>query len=318
MIQQVRPSIVRVETDLGTGSGVIFETSYAQGSALVLTNYHVIEQARRVVAVVNDASPFEAAVMGVDPVRDLAVLKICCYGQFQAARLSDAQATRAGTELIVMGYPYALEGQATVTRGIVSAVRYEDENMRWVIQTDAPINPGNSGGPMLSSSGEVVGITTFKYRSVGGGTFAEGLGFAVSGQTIVALMPNLKEGTALTLPIGTPHPIPTATPKPMATPAPAIVPTAVPTLNQRFTITINGAPVGPEERVVAAAFGQIRLSVPPDEDGAYSLGTVVTLTVFSNLDDLILRWSGVDLAQESSAIVQMFEDKVIRVRVGGY
>jgi len=125
MIQKVRPSIVRVETDLGTGSGVIFETSYAQGSDLVLTNYHVIEGARRVLTVVNDATPFAATVLGVDSVRDLAVLHICCYGQYQAVPLSDAEGTKAGAELIVMGYPYALEGQATATRGIVSAVRYE-------------------------------------------------------------------------------------------------------------------------------------------------------------------------------------------------
>lgn len=327
MITQVRPSIVRVETDLGTGSGVIFETSFADGSALVLTNYHVIEGARRVVSVVNDQSSFEAVVLGVDPMRDLAVLKICCYGQFRAAPLGNAETTQAGTELIVMGYPYALEGQATVTRGIVSAVRYEEDNQRWVIQTDAPINPGNSGGPMLSSSGEVVGIATFKYVSVGGGTSAEGLGFAVSGQTVVAVLPGLRAGTPMALPIGEPPAGIAATPTPVAAPTPTTAatptpnPTAVaaslPAHRQGYSITINGVLVDEDERVSVAPFGLIRLSLPPGEDGIYSSGSVVTLTVISDIEGLRVTWIGVDQQQSGSAIVQMFEDKIIQVRVGG-
>jgi len=95
------------------------------------------------------------------------------------------------------------------------------------------------------------------------------------------------------------------------------VPTAAPTEAPRFTITVNGTPVGVEENFVVAPFGQIHLSIPPGEDGAYSPGTVVTLTVVSSRIDLKLSWSGVDLPQGDSATVQMFEDKFVQVRIGG-
>ena len=77
-----------------------------------------------------------------------------------------------------MGYP--LPGAATVTTGIVSAIRYEPSSLRWEIQSDAAINPGNSGGPMVLPSGEMVGVNTRKEFFSTDGRAVEGLGFAIS------------------------------------------------------------------------------------------------------------------------------------------
>ena len=105
-----------------------------------------------------------------------------------------------------------LPGQATVTRGIVSAVRYDSTHRSDVIQTDAAINPGNSGGPMLSMSGKILGINTFGYEKTQSGRPVEGLNFAISGTTVQQQIPILSAGT--------PAPTPTPTRSPTATPIP--------------------------------------------------------------------------------------------------
>ena len=111
-----------------------------------------------------------------------------------------------------MGYPLGLPGEATVTRGIVSAARYDSEYRSFVIQTDAAINPGNSGGPMLSKSGEILGINTFGYDETQSGRPVEGLSFAISETTVQQHIPTLQAGT--------PRPTPMPTRRPAATPRP--------------------------------------------------------------------------------------------------
>ncbi len=214
MVAAVRPAVVRIETDIATGSGVIFEVGSTNRRALVLTNYHVIEGAFFITVTVNDVSTYTGVVQGVDALRDLAVLEICCSSGFKAAEFGDAFNLEAGETVIAMGYPLGIEGEATVTTGIVSAKRYESDVDRWVIQTDAPINPGNSGGPLLSLSGEIVGINTFRYELTESGRSVEGLGFAISEATIVPLLPNLKSEYSVAVPTPTPVPAPTPTPAP--------------------------------------------------------------------------------------------------------
>ena len=206
MVEQVKAGVVRVETYSGNGTGFIFETS-AQGNAYVMTNYHVIEGANRVDVLVNDSETYRATVLGYDAYRDLAVLEICC-GRFQVLTLKDSSSVKSGSEVIAIGYALSYSGPATVTRGIVSAVRWSSDHQSWVIQTDAPINPGNSGGPLLLATGEVIGINTF--RDVRGD--AQGLGFAISERSIKEVLSGLKQGTRIGFPTPTPNPTPTAVP----------------------------------------------------------------------------------------------------------
>ena len=198
--------MVRIETSTGNGTGFIFETTGQ--TALVLTNHHVIDDTNRIQVVVNDAQRYRATVRGYDAYRDLAVLEICC-GDFQALDFHDSQNVKSGSEVIAIGYALGITGSATVTRGIISAVRYDTEYKSWVLQTDAPINPGNSGGPLLLSSGQVIGINTFIIREDSDGTF-DGLGFAISERSIRVILQDLKQGTKVAFP--TPTPTPTITP----------------------------------------------------------------------------------------------------------
>ena len=131
MVAMARPSVVLIENSEGRGSGVIFET--AGESAWVLTNEHVVGYDATVTVTVNDVSLFTGTVLGVDATRDLAVVRICC-GSFSALQFGTAE---LGDEVALIGYPLAYEllGSATVTRGIVSAFRYDERGQRHLIQT---------------------------------------------------------------------------------------------------------------------------------------------------------------------------------------
>ena len=199
MIKQVRPAVVRISSRSGTGTGVIFDTVGETG--YVITNYHVVEGQTSVNVTIGDSDTHDGRVLGVDTVRDLAVVSICC-GAFTSLVFGDSSSLDPGDEIVSIGYALGIQGSATVTKGIVSAVRYDPTYQAQVIQADASINFGNSGGPMLSLDGLVLGINTFK--RVGAGV--EGLGFAISAETVLERIPVLREGTAL------PQPTPTVRP----------------------------------------------------------------------------------------------------------
>jgi S1-C subfamily serine protease len=205
MIARVRPSVVRIDTSSGLGTGIIFEALPSENRTLVITNYHVIEGYSQVTVTVNDSTSHTGTVQGYDVDRDLAVVSIDGF-EFQTLAFGDAENVPIGSEVVAVGYALGIPGSATVTRGIVSAVRYESDVDRWVIQTDAPINPGNSGGPLLSSAGEILGVNTYVVRSTGSGVPVEGFGFAVSEVTVQQELANLKEGSAAPFPTPTPLP----------------------------------------------------------------------------------------------------------------
>ena len=199
--------MVRITSSTGTGTGVVFDTQGRTG--YVVTNEHVVEGQSRVNVTVNDSTTYNGNVLGVDATRDLAVVSICC-GDFAALEFGDAAALEVGDEVVNIGYALGsrIQGSATVTKGIVSALRWDADHGAYVIQSDAAINPGNSGGPMLSLEGKVLGINTYAHVSDFG---AEGLGFAISARTVTERVPVLRVGTA----------VPTATPVPRPTPTPA-------------------------------------------------------------------------------------------------
>ena len=195
MVDRVKSGVVRINTSSGVGSGIVIEALPEQ-KGLVLTNYHVVADSFRIDVLVNDSRTFRGRVVGFDQQRDLAVLEICC-DDFPVLQFSSAPDIGVGSEVVAIGYALGLTGNATVTRGIVSAVRYHPAMKAWVIQTDASINPGNSGGPLLLPTGEVIGIATFLQSRDNRGNPTAGLGFAISERSIRQLLPELKEGARL-------------------------------------------------------------------------------------------------------------------------
>ena len=206
MVRQARPAVVRIESRTSVGSGAIFETQGQTG--YVITNQHVVEGVAEVNVTVSDSATYRGAVLGTDSVRDLAVVRICC-GSFTKLSFGDASRLEPGDEVVAIGYALGLSGEATITRGIVSAIRYNSNHLSDVIQTDAAINPGNSGGPMLSMSGEILGINTFGYDETRSGRPVEGLSFAISGTTVQGRIPALKASSPPPTPVPTRKPTPT-------------------------------------------------------------------------------------------------------------
>jgi S1-C subfamily serine protease len=159
----------------GTGSGAIIDRS-----GHILTNFHVIDGARRLEVTLADGSKWPAQPVGADPGNDLAVIKIDApVEKLTVISLGDSSKLLVGQKVLVIGNPFGLD--RTLTVGIVSSVgrsiRADNGQLiRGIIQTDAAINPGNSGGPVLNSSGEVIGVSTAIFSPSGGSV---GVGFAV-------------------------------------------------------------------------------------------------------------------------------------------
>ncbi len=179
----------RISEQVGSGSGVIFDQR-----GYIVTNYHVVAGADRVVVVLSSGERLTARIVGQDPPTDLAVLKVEAPRALPAAVFADSDRVRVGETAIAIGNPLGMEFQRSVTVGVVSGIRsfpYGQGEMRRVaelIQTDAAINPGNSGGALADSSGRVIGINTFKFRETEN---IEGMGFAIPANTVKRVVGDL-------------------------------------------------------------------------------------------------------------------------------
>ncbi len=168
----------------GQGSGFIIDK---QGH--ILTNYHVIADARQLEVTLHNRKKYHATVVGIDRSHDLAVIQIKA-DDLTPMVLGDSRNLQVGQKVYAIGNPFGLSG--TLTRGIVSSIRSVQEpdgmTIDEAIQTDAAINPGNSGGPLLNWHGEVIGINTMIASNVGQ---SAGIGFAIPINTAKAVLNDL-------------------------------------------------------------------------------------------------------------------------------
>ncbi len=171
----------------GTGSGVIIDKR-----GFIITNYHVIEDARSVEVTFFDGTRYKAEVVGLDAGDDLAVLKVKApSAKLRPVQMGDSSGLKVGQKVLAIGNPFGLE--STLTVGIVSSLgrtmrAANGKLIRGIIQTDAAINPGNSGGPLLDSEGRMIGVNTAIFSPVEGSI---GIGFTIPVNTVKKLLPQL-------------------------------------------------------------------------------------------------------------------------------
>jgi S1-C subfamily serine protease len=168
----------------GLGSGFVIDRE-----GHILTNYHVIAEARQVEVTLHDRKKYKATIVGIDKSHDLAIVQIKAPN-LQPMVLGDSSNLLVGQKVYAIGNPFGLAG--TLTRGIVSSIREVQEpdglEIDEAIQTDAAINPGNSGGPLLNYHGEVIGINTLIASNSGQ---SAGIGFAIPINTAKAVINDL-------------------------------------------------------------------------------------------------------------------------------
>ena len=197
IFEKSEPGVVRVNVQRdevlegvnGVGSGFVFDKK-----GHVITNAHVIDNAKRVIVTFLDGRSYNAEIIGSDEYTDIAVIKVNAdLTLLRPLSIGDSSNLKVGEPIAAIGNPFGLSG--SMTSGIVSQLgRLLPSEVGYsipdVIQTDAAINPGNSGGPLLNMRGEVVGINTAIQSATGEFT---GVGFAIPSQTVAKIVPTLIE-----------------------------------------------------------------------------------------------------------------------------
>ena len=178
--EKVMPSVVSIicydSRSTSSGTGVIMDAG-----GYIITNAHVVEDARSIRVLLTDGRELEARCVGEDVLSDLAVLKVNAIG-LQPAEFGDSNALRVGDEVVAIGDPLGVELRGTMTNGIISGINRDIKSGNrtlTLMQTTAALNTGNSGGPLVNCYGQVVGINTMKIGDYASESGVEGLGFAI-------------------------------------------------------------------------------------------------------------------------------------------
>lgn len=183
--ERVGPSVVRISTGNGVGSGVVYDKS-----GHIMTNAHVLRGNRPVEVSFPDGRKLHGTIVGADEGYDLAVVRVGKGGEPAPAAFGESDSLRPGQAVIALGNPYGLSW--SVSFGVVSALERtvpvgRGGALEGMIQTDAAINPGNSGGPLATLDGRVRGITTAMLQG------GQGLGFAIPSSLAVPVAEQLIE-----------------------------------------------------------------------------------------------------------------------------
>lgn len=188
----------------GTGSGIIYKQE--NNKAYVVTNNHVIQDAKDIEVELSNEKVVQAKLLGTDPLTDLAVLEMDDSDIEAVAEFSDSDKLEVGETVIAIGNPLGSEFAGSVTKGIISGLNRSvpvdtngDQQPDWVtevLQTDAAINPGNSGGALVNTKGQVIGINSMKVAQQS----VEGIGLAIPSNTAQPIIKDLEENGEVTRP----------------------------------------------------------------------------------------------------------------------
>ena len=180
--ERARTAVVRIKTDLGSGSGFIIGSD-----GIILTNNHVIQDTQEIIVFLEDGTDYPGTILGRDMVRDLAKIKIES-SELPFLAFGDLSNVSLGQQIVSLGFPLG-NTSLSVTSGFISSILFDPGRNIMFIQMDSNINSGNSGGPLLNLQGQVVGVVSSRVV----GTNVEGLGRAISANTIGTYLDLLQE-----------------------------------------------------------------------------------------------------------------------------
>ncbi len=202
ILRRILPGVAAITATSGfagtsSGTGIVI----TKGGEVV-TNAHVVEGAQSIVVTLGDTQDYAARLVGILPERDLALLQVVGAHGLSPVQLGNSANMVVGDDVLTIGYALGLSGGPSVTEGIISAKNREVGSdtsdgtpflLRGLLQTDAAISSGNSGGPLVNAAAQVVGINTIVAASSSDVT-AQNIGFAISSNTLKALLPQLRGG----------------------------------------------------------------------------------------------------------------------------
>ncbi len=189
LVKNVQGGVVQILTITSSGSGFIIDTD-----GRVVTNQHVVGSNQSVTVRMYGGTEYQAKVLGVDAVADLAIVDIDGGQNLQPLPLGDSDSVQVGEEVVAIGYPLGQQSQ-TITRGIISGLRpnHYGTDVDY-LQTDAAINPGNSGGPLFNRAGQVIGVNTLREFTSSDGRPVDNIAFAVAINELKERLEALKSG----------------------------------------------------------------------------------------------------------------------------
>jgi len=193
IIKKVKPAVVYIETDAGTGSGMVISSD-----GFVLTNAHVVQNSATAQITLSSGSIYLASVIGRDENVDLAVLKINAQN-LAKVEFGDSNGAEQGDEVFTLGYPFGIKGDVSFKEGTISRKIAEGTNT--YLETSAEIHPGNSGGPLVNATGNVIGVNSSSFgQSIRGIAVGETIKFAIPINIAKNLIPELKAGRQVIVP----------------------------------------------------------------------------------------------------------------------
>lgn len=199
--ERVNKSVANITTKTAKADGLFLTETPAEGAGSgsvldrdghILTNFHVVEDARQVSVTLYDGKTYDAGFVGADPINDVAVIKIDAPQEvLSPVSFGNSSELRVGMKVFAIGNPFGLE--RTLTTGIISSLNRSlqirgDRTIKSIIQIDAAINPGNSGGPLADAHGRLIGMNTAIASSTGQ---SAGVGFAIPINLIARIVPQL-------------------------------------------------------------------------------------------------------------------------------
>lgn len=194
IIQKVKPSVVYIETNDGSGSGMIISAD-----GYILTNAHVVEGFNNVEITLYNKKVFQGVVVGRDENIDLAIIKINPQAKLTPVEFGDSDKIQQGDAVFTLGFPFGIKGDVSFKDGTLSR-KIEDGTLNY-LEISAEIHPGNSGGPLVDSYGKVVGINTAVLgQNIQGVTVGETIKLVIPINVAIKLLPELKSGINRTTP----------------------------------------------------------------------------------------------------------------------